>query len=245
MPNETGHAKNVANFTDLTTTVASLGATYNPSNINIQSPALLLKKDQCQAALLTYNTQYAPYKNAVADMKNAISPLSKLMTKVQAAAKASGLPTENLDNIKSLIRKIKGTRASVLATPATPPSTPPTDVTPPTSSSQMSYDNRIQNLQLLNQLLSTLPQYNPNEDDIKLPTLTTYALNLNTKNQLLNATLAPLNAARANRDEVLYKEKTGALTLADLVKTYIKSVYGASSTQYKQINRLKFTKVAS
>jgi hypothetical protein len=42
---------------------------------------------------------------------------------------------------------------------------------------------------------------------------------------------------------LLYTTGTGLVELAGEVKKYIKSVYGATSAQYKQVSGLKFTSV--
>ena len=52
----------------------------------------------------------------------------------------------------------------------------------------------------------------------------------------------PLNNARITRNDTLYKANTGLVDIALDVKTYIKSVYGATSPQYKKISKIKFTK---
>ena len=54
------------------------------------------------------------------------------------------------------------------------------------------------------------------------------------------AATVPLSNARIARNEVLYKEKTGLVDTAFDVKVYIKSLFGASSPQYKQISKLAF-----
>ena len=111
------------------------------------------------------------------------------------------------------------------------------------SSSQMSYDNRLDNLDKLIKLLSSIPLYAPNEAELKIAALTTYYNDLKAKNAAVIATSAPLSNARITRNDIMYKDTTGLCDIAIDVKSYIKSLYGASSPQYKQISGLKFTKV--
>ena len=40
----------------------------------------------------------------------------------------------------------------------------------------------------------------------------------------------------------MYKDNVGLVDVATDVKTYIKSVYGATSPQFKSVSSLKFTK---
>ena len=46
--------------------------------------------------------------------------------------------------------------------------------------------------------------------------------------------------ARTARNQVLYNDENGIIALANLVKKYVKSVFGADSPQYKQLTALKF-----
>ena len=89
----------------------------------------------------------------------------------------------------------------------------------------MSFDNRIGNMYKLIQLLASQTGYTPNETDLKVTTLT------------------PLSNARIARNTLLYATWTGLVDLAGEVKSYVKSVFGGTSPQYKQVSGLKFTKV--
>jgi hypothetical protein len=48
--------------------------------------------------------------------------------------------------------------------------------------------------------------------------------------------------ARIARDKALYAETTGVLDVAQDVKQYVKSLFGATSPQYKQVSGLKFNR---
>jgi hypothetical protein len=50
----------------------------------------------------------------------------------------------------------------------------------------------------------------------------------------------PLANARQVRDSILFAPETGMIDTALLVKEYVKSVFGAASPQYKEVNHLKF-----
>ena len=104
----------------------------------------------------------------------------------------------------------------------------------------MSYDNRLDNLDKLIQLLSSIPLYTPNEAELKVASLKNLYTDLKTKNTaVINAT-TPLSNARISRNETLYKADIGLVDTALDVKTYIKSLFGATSPQYKQISKLEF-----
>jgi len=56
---------------------------------------------------------------------------------------------------------------------------------------------------------------------------------------VINATTA-LSNARIARDKVMYSDDIGLIDIARDVKQYVKSLFGASSPQYKQISGLEF-----
>ena len=75
---------------------------------------------------------------------------------------------------------------------------------------------------------------------LKISTLSALYNDLTAKNAAVLAATVPLSNARISRNEILYKEKTGLVDTAFDVKVYIKSLFGATSSQYKQISKLKF-----
>lgn len=109
------------------------------------------------------------------------------------------------------------------------------------SSSQMSFDSRLDNLDKLIKLLTSVTAYAPNEADLKVTALTTLYTDLRTKNTAVITAEAPLVNARIARNDVLYKAGTGVVDTSVDVKTYVKSIFGATSPQYKTISGLTFT----
>lgn len=239
---ETGHAKNVANFDTLTTTVTAFGAVYNPSNPALKPGALQTQATSAHTAMTAVNSVFPAYSNAVALREAAFEPLSKLTTRIGNAFKASGVIPQVVDSALTIIRKIQGKRASSRTTALGKKAA--TAVTAnqivEVSASQMSYDNRLENLDKLIQLLASNPLYAPNEIDLKVDSLTALHADLKSKNAAVKDAAVPLTNARIARDEILYKPGTGLVDTAADVKTYLKSLFGASSPQFKSVSRLAF-----
>ena len=89
-------------------------------------------------------------------------------------------------------------------------------------------------------MLESISLYKPNEEDLKVTSLTALYNDLKSKNNAVVNALVPLNNARISRNEILYKENTGLVDIACDAKTYIKSIFGATSPQFKQISKLQF-----
>ena len=89
--------------------------------------------------------------------------------------------------------------------------------------------------------LSGIAKYTPNEADLKIAALNTYVNSLPALNNTVNSTLNSLTTARIARDKVLYVKNTGAYDLSVQVKHYVKSVFGATSREYKMFTKIKLT----
>jgi len=238
---ETGHAKNVANFEKLITNVTGFGRAYNPSKESIKLSALNALLASAKSSINMVNSDEPGYKNAVSAREAAFAPLGKLITRANNSLKASNSSSQVDDSAMTLVRKLQGRRATPKMTDeekkaAEAEGKEVNEI----SSSQMSYDSRIDNFDKLIKLLASEPEYKPNEVELTIESLTTLYNDLAAKNTaVINATV-PLNKARISRDHVLYTPLSGIVDISVDVKTYVKSVFGATSPQYKAISGLKF-----
>jgi hypothetical protein len=240
--NKTGHAKNVANFENLITNVSGYGRAYNPSKESIKLSALNTLLASAKAVIGEVNTAESAYKNAVSAREVAFTPLSKFITRVINSLKSSDSSSQIDEKAMSLVRKLQGRRATPKLSDDEKKATEAEGKeVNQISSSQMSYDSRLDNFDKLIKLLASEAGYSPNEADITIEALTSLYNDLSSKNTaVINATV-PLNNARISRDQFLYTPITGVVDISVDVKMYIKSVFGATSPQYKAISGLKFT----
>lgn len=240
---ETGHAKNVANFEQLALSCTSLGAAYNPVNRVLSVGSISAASQEASQIMASVLSARAVLSGAVTERNSAFEPLSGLTTRIGNAVKSSGCAQQTIGQVVSIIRKIQGRRA----TPRVSEEEQQAAVGEGTeiitrSSSQMSFTSRIENFDALIRLLETISEYTPNETDLTLVSLQALHLDLKTKNiAVLNAEIA-LDNLRSQRDDLLYSKTTGIVDKAFAVKAYIKSVFGATSTQYKQVSSLRFTR---
>lgn len=241
---ETGHAKNVANFENIISFCTGYGTAYNPSKNALKLPALNTLLGNAKTSLTGVNTALPPYNNAIGAREIVFAPLSKLVTRIVNALDASDAPPQIVDNAKTISRKIQGKRSGdKLPTIVDDPATPEDESQKSISASQMSFDNRIDNMDKLIQLLSAQGGYQPNETELQVNTLTDLLENMRTTNTDAINALVPLSNMRIQRNNLLYAKDSGLVDVAGDVKKYVKSVFGATSPQYKQLSGLKFTKV--
>jgi type II secretory pathway pseudopilin PulG len=241
---ETGHAKNVANLDELVSFVAGYGAVYNPTKTSIKLTALQTLSTSAKNAINAVNAAMPAYSIAVAAREVAFGPLNKLITRVMNALKATDTTDQLDESAKTLVRKIQGTRATAKKTDEEKKALAAEGKEiREFSSSQLSYDSRLDNFDKLNKLLTSVTLYAPNEAELKVTSLNTLYNDLKTKNTAVVNAATPLSNARLARNDVFNKANTGLVDSASDTKTYIKSLFGATSPQYKQVSKLAFKPV--
>lgn len=235
---ETGHLKNVTQFETLLAFVNGYGVNYAPSNPNILLTALQLKKTTAESNLLEVKNTEIPLSNSRGKRKTLFDPLKPLSTRIVGALQAAGAPETTIKNAQTINRKIQGKRA-----PGAPKPDKATAETPDTiSTSQQSFDRLADFFQELIKLLESEPSYNPNESDLKTSALNTYQQELINANKDVTNVYTPYSNAIIARDKTLYSTKTGIIDIAQDVKIYVKSVFGASSPEYAQVKGIKFSR---
>lgn len=238
---ETGHAINVANLETLITSVTAFGASYNPAKTSLKIPALNGLLTTAREALNAVNVAQSAYSNAVDAREVAFEPFGKLITRVNNALKASDTTPQVDESAQTIFRKLQGKRAGVKLSDQEKDTEENGKEANQISTAQLSYDSKLENLDKLIMLLESTPPYAPNEEDLKVASLKALYTSLKTTNTEVLTTSIQLSNARINRNEILYKPITGLVDIASDTKTYLKSVFGATSPQYKQISKLKFT----
>jgi hypothetical protein len=239
---ETGHAKNVATFEDLISFCTGYGATYNPSKAALKLPALATQNTGAIAALQAVKVAKTAYDNATNARELAFKPLKSLATKIVNGLAATEATAQTVDDVKSTNNKIQGKRAKAVEKPDAKALAAGAEPVKTASTSQQSYDKLIDHFAQLIATLTAEPKYLPNENELKVATLNTLLTDLRAKNTAVISATTALSNARIARDKALYGETTGILDVAQDVKQYVKSLFGASSPQYKQVSGLKFTR---
>ncbi|MEZ4876582.1 MAG: hypothetical protein R2805_03405 [Flavobacterium sp.] len=230
---EKGHAKNVANFGVIINFASGYGPNYNPSNPTLAIPALEAKWEAAKEKLRTVKDTKEPFDSKTGERQLLFKPLRPLATKIINSLIAQQVPSTVIKDARTIIRKLTGKRAKEL--------TQETEENK-ISVSQQSYDRLVDNFEELIVLAQTEPNYNPNEDDLKVTSLVTLHEKLNNKNNEVKIIYVPYSNAMIARDGELYDQETGLVDIAYEVKNYVKSVFGAASPQYRQISGLVFSR---
>jgi hypothetical protein len=240
---ETGHAKNVANFDLILADVNSYGTTFNPSKANLKLSSLATLSTAAKSSITSVTLAETAVKLAKDARDATFKPLSWLITKVFNALKATDTTVQVDETAQSIVRKLQGRRSTPKKTEEQKKAAAAAgNEVVEISSSQMSFDSRIENFDKLIKLLTSVPQYAPNEAELKIANLNAMISDLKAKNLAVINAEVTLNNARIARNDTLYKPNTGMVDVALDVKTYIKSIFGPSSPQFKKISGIKFSK---
>ena len=242
---ESGHAKNLANFEAIIANVQVLGVTYNPTRTAIKLTSIQALATSARAAITAVHTAAPVLSNAIASRELSFELMRKMVSRINSFLRSTDSSDLVDKSARTLIRKIQGVRASrKLSDEEVENLAANGIVIKQVSASQMSFDNRLDNFEKLIKLLTSIPNYLPNEADLKITALNTLYVDLKAKNNaVLNASVA-LKMARLQRNEVMYKPNVGLVDISVDTKLYIKSIYGVKSPVYKQFSSLQIKLIA-
>jgi hypothetical protein len=241
---ETGHAINVANFRDLITICTKHGEKYKPSKDSLQLDALNTLYTNANAAINNVNVKAAAASQAIAERDNLFVPLSKLITRIYNAFQTTNASKNDIDNLRTVVRKLQGRRAKAIVPPT--PSVEGESMPTPTktiSVSQMSFKSRIENLDRLIEILIAEPSYKPNETELQVTNIQSLKTGLQNADIACTSANIDLQNARIARNNILYFDPINLVKTANEVKTYIKSVFGVNSPESREANSLLIRKL--
>ena len=241
---ETGIAVNMVNFDELNLKVSGFGPKYNPSNPTITASALNALSGDAKGAVETTARAFAARTRAASSREEAFGPLGPLVTQVINALVACGISQPLIDSAMTFVRKLRGRRVTPFLSEEEKAALAAEgkDVKQ-VSASQMGYDTRIENFGKLIDLIETIPEYAPNEEELQTRSLRALYTSLKAKNADVLAADVALEDAYARRNALFNAETTGMLDVVETVKKYVKSVFKASGAEYQSISGIKFSPV--
>ncbi|MDR1563200.1 MAG: hypothetical protein LBS54_09020 [Dysgonamonadaceae bacterium] len=234
---ESGINTNAANFGKVTGICITFGPAFDPANplIKVAAQQELLARVRHAINDVDYAKPLA--ERAESDRFDKFAALPLLATRIQAAAIVLELPAMVIENIKEIVRKIRGKRKKALKPESFSVGNEPKKHI---SVSQVSFAEQIEHFTQLVMHVSTQPEYVPKEADLKVTALNAFLQSLGIANDAANSALQTLADARKVRNDLLYAPETGMIDVAMKVKQYVKSVFGANSPEYKEVWHIKF-----
>lgn len=247
---EVGHARNVANFSVLVEKCSSLGTAYNPSRSDLKIESLRTSLETASRRVVDFHSAASANTLAVAAREKAFLDFGKRITRVHSALKASTSSDQVDEKADALIRALRGGRKSSgsAAEPKSEMAVPSVSGDSPAASpkrrsvSHASYDLKLDHLDRYLSLLTGVGDYAPNEPDLQLSALGQWRSEMGATNAAVVQSATVLEQSRATRDDALYASRTGLADLASDCKSYIKSIFGTTSPEYKAVSGIRVTR---
>ena len=236
---ETGHNKNVTNLETLIIRCEGFGNPYNPSNSMITIPNLSAYYQESKQLVKDVKITEAPFNEVEGRRKLVFKKLKPTGTKFLNALKGANAPSSVILDAETANRKLQGKRANNSPKETIVGEIPKDSV----SVSQQSYEMQVDHFEKLIEIGAIEPSYNPNELPLKVATLSAYKDELTLINTEVKTKYVPYSNAMKSRNAKLYNPETGIVSLTQMVKNYVKSVFGATSAEYKSISKLTFVNI--
>lgn len=193
------------------------------------------------ATIANVTTTKNAFDNVTGIRQTAFAPLKPLATKIINSLSATDALDTVVKDAKTINRKLQGSRASTTSNSTTETTSSESSANT-ISTSQQSYDRLIDSFGKLIDLVNAETNYVPNETELQVTSLNTKLASLQAANTAVISKYTDYSNARIQRNNLLYTNSSSLVETALDVKKYIKSVFGASSPQYKQVSSLKFSK---
>jgi len=237
MANESGDMKVLGNFRKLVDLLAAEPA-YAPPNPKLQVAAMNTQHTAGLAAAQDVPNQQAPNKVAITERQLVFDQLPIIVPRSYNLLRASGARKEIVADADTSRRKVLGRRKS--AKIKNDPNTPANDAAASHSAAQTSYEAQTGSFGAYVAILKEVPEYQPNDNSLKISALTALHADLQAKSNAVSSTFVPLSQARGLRDALLYDDEDSVVNIALLAKTYVAGEFGRDSKIFKQIKGLEF-----
>lgn len=237
---ETGYAVSIANFNELVQYCQSLGASYNPAIAELKLAALQQYASDAEAQLTTVHSASAAYKDNIAQRAELYKDLNALTTRVRNAVQIYDILPQIQQQVVTFTKKLQGISSRKKATAESPDPDATTAATDPKtiSTSQTSFEQRLNTLDKIVQTLANQPQYQPNEPDLQVTSLAALVQDIRTLNARVAASEITRKTALVILQKLLRDDDTSLRKLTAKVKLYVKSVFGSQSTECARLRKI-------
>lgn len=239
----TKHEQNVINLGVFITRVTLFGENYNPSRNELTISSLTNLKAKGEKIIEDLIKAEIACNNAQNERNLCFKNLDSLITRISSAVVICGTSEQIIEKTKSIVRNLRGQRSSEKNNLIELSKEKDTQgVVKQNSKHNTTISSKIENFNLLYQLVLSIPEYKPNEYELTTDGIYSKLQQIKSTYNCLIKAEAELNAMRSLRNKFLYENKNGLVYIASDSKMYVKSAFGVNSTQYKSISDIKFIK---
>jgi hypothetical protein len=246
---ETGHSKNVANFNHLIAAITTFGTNYAPPRTDLSIVSLTTAAAGNDTILQNVNNAFVAWKNSTNAREIPFEALGKFSTQLLGIFESCNVTQQAIDDFISLNNKLQGNSSSS-TTPTITKAASTISATPiipakHISTSQQSFDRKLDHFDKIVKLLTATPTYTPTETQFKVTTLTAQVATLTTLNTNAVKSYETLTINRTTRNHAFYDEPNGLFFIAKAIKKYVKGHFKANSPEHKQVTKFKFVRIVA
>ncbi len=235
------NVKNVEAFNGLIGICTGYGETYSPGSPKLRVESLLELLAQARDSLRQVSVSKTGYESATNAREVKFAEIRKLVSRVLAELKSSGVLPQTVADATAMVRKINGrAKAEKPEAAAQEDSSLPVVNRPRINGSDFS--SVVYHLEKLIATLEAEPKYAPGLASLKTDALHQQLNALRAANQVVVNAANTLFIARSLRNAVLYTSEQSVYNIARAVKLQLKAVFGYNSDAAKAANRITFTK---
>lgn len=239
---ETGHAK----FIESIERLIAADATLDPAKLNapadLTSAALAALLPTANARLTQVGNSKADWRTVTLDRQTEADEIDSRAAQAVALLEARGARRETVEDARSYVRKLRGSRKSKRSTdnPATP------DVNESDTSISVSQQSNAAKIAAFSELVDFLEAQSEyasvTNAGYTVSELRAFADNLHAKHTVSINAATTLSRDRAARAAFFYNDPASVLKLAKRYKKLVFGAYGAKSPEYELVNSIPFQK---
>jgi len=234
------HIKNAEAFGKLIGVCTGYAGGYNPGSTNLQLASMNAMLNEARQALAEVYSAQTLFDNATNHREVAFKEMRLRSTRIYNVLKACGSHPLTLEDARFRIRKMYGKRVSVSVQQTAVGSEP--RVSKKRSPSGQDYISMTEHFAKLLETVSAEPNYQSNEADLSIDALNQLLVSIRSSNEFVWQATVQLANARNNRNALMYRIQSNLYDTAMSVKAYVKSAFGSTSTRFKEVSKIRFTK---
>jgi len=241
---QTSNSSNLTNAGELIGRVSSFGPKYNPVPIAFTIPRLNELKASADSLEALAQTAENIWRNSTTARVLVFNDADGKVTRAFNSFSISGAPKQSIQQATSKVHAYRSIRISDKPTADEKAAAKAEGKELKTNvQHNATFDKKVENIGDFIDFLDNSGFYGPNEADISIPGLKALHEEMKNNNKICTQATIERDKARMLRDTVMYSDGTGLVDIAQGVKRYVKSAFGATSVQYKSISSLKFRKI--
>ncbi len=235
------NSKNVEAFKGLIGICTGYGGTYSPGSPNLRVESLLELLNQARNALRQVSISKTGYESATDAREVKFAEIRKLVSRILAELKSSGVLPQTADNAAVMVRKINGrVKAEKPEATIKAETSLPVVYRPRVNGSD--FESVVYHFEKLIATLEAEPKYAPSVAGLKVEVLYQKLGELRAANQAVTHAANAWYLARSERDAVLYTNADSIYKTARAVKEQLKAIFGYNSDAVKAANRIAISK---